>query len=377
MHVVFLSGEYPLWTAGGVGTFIQTFGRSLVRAGHAVSVLGPGKDRDEVRMEDEGVQIYRLPANKGRLPNFYVNGVRINKKLKQLHAQNPISIIESAEAGMALLSRTHPAKKVIRLHGGHHFFAEAENRGISWRRGRLEKQSFKKADGFIAVSNYVKEHTANYLSYRNKPLEIIPLPLDTTKPLPTVEVQPDHILFAGTVCEKKGVRQLLEAFQLVRHKYGEKQLNLYGREWLYPDGTTYEAMLRETFDATYFENVNFHGSILRDELDKKYAEAAFCVFPSHMETQGLVSIEAMLLEKPVIFSEYGPGPETVEHGKTGLLCDVYNPEDIADKMIWCIEHPRKAAELGKNARAVIMKKYNARLILERNLAFYQRILNAN
>ena len=59
-------------------------------------------------------------------------------------------------------------KYVIRLHGGHHFFAEAENRGINKWKGFQEKRSFKKADAFIAVSNYVKNHTATYLSYYNK-----------------------------------------------------------------------------------------------------------------------------------------------------------------------------------------------------------------
>lgn len=374
MHIVFLSGEYPLWTSGGVGTFIQTFGRSLVQNGHSVSVVGPGKEKQELKMEDDGVQIYRLPKNGGPLPNFMFNGLQINKKLRQLQNEQPITIIEAAEGGLAFLSKGHPAKKVIRLHGGHHFFAEAENRKINWRKGWLEKKSFAKADGFIAISQYVKDHTAQYLSYGNRPLDIISLPLDTSKQIPKVTVQEDHILFAGTVCEKKGVRQLIEAFKLVRAQYPNKILDVFGREWFYPDGSSYHQMLTEKYDASYFENVNFHGSIARDTLDKKYAEAAFCVFPSHMETQGLVSIEAMLLGKPVIFSKYGPGPETVEHQKTGLLCDVYDPKDIADKMIWCIEHPQEAALLGERASKLVKTKYDANTILKKNINFYQRLI---
>lgn len=375
MHIVFLSGEYPLWTPGGVGTFIQTLGRALVREGHEVSVVGPGKDSKEIQMEDEGVKIYRLPVNRGKLPNFWINSLRMNRKLRLLHSQSPISIMESAEGGFALISAKHPAKKVIRLHGGHHFFAEAEKRPIHWRRAQLEKRSFKKADAFIAVSNYVRDHTANYLSYGVKPLEVINLPLDTSIKVPEVTVKRDRILFAGTICEKKGVRQLLEAFKLVRRQYPEKELDLFGREWFYPDGTTFEAMLRNTLDRSYFDNVHFHGSIPRDELDQKYAEAAFCVFPSHMETQGLVCLEAMLLAKLVIFMKYGPGPETVQHQKTGLLSDVYAPEDLAQKMIWCIENPGKAEEMGRNARSIVMEKYNSAFILEKNLAFYNRVLD--
>jgi glycosyltransferase involved in cell wall biosynthesis len=374
MHIVFLSGEYPLWTSGGVGTFIQTFGRSLVREGHLVSVVGPGKASTEIRLEDAGVQIYRLPHNSGKLPNFLFNSIQINKRLKKLQKENPISIIESAEAGLALISKRHPAKKVIRLHGGHHFFAEAEKRGVNWRKGLLEKISFKKADAFIAISDYVKEHTAKYLSYRNRLIEIIHLPLSTAVEIPVVALDLDLILFAGTVCAKKGVRELIEAFKIVHQKYPDKILDIYGREWYYPDGSSYTEMLKQSFEADFFEKVHFHGSIPRDELDIKYTQAAFCVFPSHMETQGLVSLEAMLLKKPVVFSEYGPGPETIVHGETGLLCDVYDPKDIAEKMIWCIENPMDAQVLGENARKVVLEKYDSKAILLKNLSFYEQIL---
>lgn len=374
MNIVFLSHEYPLWAPGGIGTFLQTFGRTLVANNHKVTILGVGVSEKEIYLEDKGVQLIRLSKTNGILPGFIHNGIQLNKKLKELHKQQPIDIIESAELGLALLSNTHSAKKVIRLHGGHHFFSEAEIRGINWRKGFLEKRSFKKADGFIAVSNYVKEHTAKYLSYHNKPLEIINYPINTSLEKPTLEVQKNHILFAGTVCEKKGIRQLIEAFKIVRDLYPDMILDVFGWDWFYPDGSSYIETLKKNFDDSYFKNVMFHGTISREELNIKYAEAAFCVFPSHMETQGLVSLEAMFLKKPVIFSEYGPGPETIEHNVTGLLCNVYDPADIADKMIWCIENPEKANQLGMNAEKIVRVKYNKETILQKNLDFYTNLL---
>ncbi|MBX2828654.1 MAG: glycosyltransferase family 4 protein [Flavobacteriaceae bacterium] len=374
MHILFLSGEYPLWTSGGVGTFIQTLGRALVKDGHSVTVLGQGKDKEEVYLEDEGIRIFRLPKNTSKLPNFVFNARQINRKLKIIQKENPISIIESAEGGLALITKKHPAKKVIRLHGGHHFFAEAERRPIHWRKGKLEKMSFKKADGFIAISQYVKQHTQNYLSYGNKPVSIINLPVGIPSEGINASTDPDRILFAGTICEKKGVKELVEAFQIVKEHYPEKHLDLFGREWFYPDGTTFEAEIRNSFPASHFENIHFMGAIPRKELDEKYAKAAFCVFPSHMETQGLVSLEAMALAKPVIFSQYGPGPETIEHGTNGLLCDVYKPSDIAEKMIWCIEHPKKANELGIKGRKTVAEKYDPNKILRQNVSFYKSLL---
>ncbi|NNK71778.1 MAG: glycosyltransferase family 4 protein, partial [Flavobacteriaceae bacterium] len=321
----------------------------------------------------KGVQLIRLPKNNTVFPNFVYNSRQLNRRLKEMQSDSPIDIIESAELGLAIISRSHPAKKVIRLHGGHHFFSEAEKRGINWRKGKLEKTSFKKADGFIAVSNYVKRHTSKYLSYHDKPVEIINYPIETNLEVPNVEVENDNILFAGTLCEKKGVRQLIEAFKIVKQTHPHMKLNLFGRDWYYPDGSSYIEMLRSNYDSEYFNDVTFHGAVSREELNDHYAKAALCVFPSHMETQGLVSLEAMLLRKPVIFSEYGPGPETIEHGNTGLLCDMYEPEDIAAKILWCIENPDQAAELGIKAEPHVRKKYDKNTILDKNISFYKSL----
>lgn len=373
MNIVFLSSEYPLWYPGGFGTFLQTFGRALVKNHHKVTVIGPGTSSEMVYLEDEGVRLFRLPKTKGRLPDFLHNGIQLNKKLKELQEEDPIDVIEASELGLALISKRHPAKKVIRLHGGHHFFSEAEKRGINWRKGMLEKRSFKKADAFIAVSNYVKEHTQKYLCYHNKPVEIINYPIDTSLIVPTVEIKFDRILFAGTVCEKKGIRQLIEAFKIVREKYPQMNLDVFGRDWHYPDGSSYMEMLKQTYDRSFLDKVIFHGSVKREVLNVKYAEALFCIFPSHMETQGLVSLEAMLLKKPVIFSAYGPGPETISHMETGLLCDVYDPKDIAEKMIWCIENQDKAKALGIKGNEVVRKKYEKQFILRKNIEFYKKL----
>lgn len=265
--------------------------------------------------------------------------------MKQLHKAHPIDIIESAELGLALLSHKHPAKKVIRLHGGHHFFAEAEKRGINWRKGLLEKRSFKKADAFIAVSKYVKDHTGTFLSYHSKPVEIIPHPLDNTMEKPEVTVKEDHILFAGTVCEKKGVRQLIEAFKLVRQKYPQKMLNIFGRDWFFPNGASYIEMLKSTYDASYFENVVFHGSIPRNELNIRYAEAAFCVFPSHMETQGLVTLEAMLLQNRCSFLNMVPVPKPSHILKTDCSVMSIDPKILPKKCFGVLKTPRQQTPL--------------------------------
>ena len=131
----------------------------------------------------------------------------------------------------------------------------------------------------------------------------------------------------------------------MRQRHPRLELDIFGRDSSV-SGSSYVQSLKDTFDSSWFEHVVFHGAVARHELNMRYAEAACCVFPSHMETQGLVCLEAMLLGRPVIFSKYGPGPETIDHLATGLLCDAYDPADIAAKIVWCIEHPDEARALG-------------------------------
>jgi len=48
--------------------------------------------------------------------------------------------------------------------------------------------------------------------------------------------------------------------------------------------------------------------------------------------------------------------------------------DTAKKMIWCIEHPIEANQLGINAEKMVRVKYDKSLLLQKNLVFYKKII---
>jgi glycosyltransferase involved in cell wall biosynthesis len=128
-------------------------------------------------------------------------------------------------------------------------------------------------------------------------------------------------------------------------------------------------------DEAWVKAVVFKGSVLNTLIPSIYNQARICVFPSHMETLGLVAPEAMLMEKPVIFTNKGPGPEVIKDGITGLLCNPHSPEDIAEKVIWMLQHPVEAQQMGKNARKDILQRFDVEVILKQNIDFYQSIAN--
>lgn len=380
MHICFLTNEFPKdgFPHGGIGSFIKTLAIALVKKGIKVSVVGINYTANYETEIIEGIKVYRLKSSKIKGLSWYFNSKKINKKIKEIHNQNPINIIESSELGFAFIAKIKGIKYVIRLHGGHHFFAESENRKINKWKGFQEKRSFKKSDAFIAVSQYVKNHTEKYLSYNEKPLCYINNPINTELFQPIKkDVPKTKIVFVGTVCEKKGIRQLIQAFPIVKKKYSDATLEIYGRDWFFPDGSSYVNMLKEDELpqlGKIVKDIYFHGAVSYINIPTVYAEASVCVFPSHMETQGLVAPEAMAMGKPVIFTKLGPGPETINNYETGLLCDPYNPNDIAEKIIWVFSHKEKVNKMSKVARKFVIKKYGLQYIVCKNVDFYQYVM---
>ncbi len=381
MHICFLTNEYPKagFSHGGLGSFVKTMAEALVKNGTQVSVVGLNYGYSSETENLNGVTIIRIQKSKVKGLAWYFNSKMIVKTIAAIHEKTPIDIVEGAELSFAFLPKIKGIKYVIRLHGGHHFFAEAENRGINKWKGFQEKRSFKKADAFIAVSNYVKNHTATYLSYHNKPIEVIFNPINSQlfQPL-DIAIESNNITFAGTICEKKGVRQLIQAFPLVKDKFPNAVLNLYGRDWLFLDGSSYIKMLQETELpklGTFAKDVIFHGAVSFADIPKVYAKAAVCVFPSHMETLGLVAPEAMAMGKSVVFTELGPGPEVITDGETGLLCNPHKPKDIADKIEQLLENPDLAIVLGKKARLNVLNQFEITKLELLNMTFYSKLVD--
>ena len=381
MHVCLIAHEYPKpgFPHGGVGSFLKTLAPKLVENGFKVTVIGVSYTNTYEHVDDKGVSVYRLNYTRIKgLTWFFIARV-INKKIAEINKLSPIDVIETSELDLAFITKLKNVKHIIRMHGGHHFFAESENRNIKFWKGFQEKRSFKKADAFIPVSNYVKEHTEKLLNFQNKPIQLINLPIDIKLFSPIQnQIKKFSIVFVGSVCEKKGVRQLIQSFPLVKEKFPEATLQLYGRDWFFPDGKSYIKMLRETELPKLGKLQNdifFHGNVEYVDMPKTYSNAHVCVFPSHMETQGLVAPEAMAMGKIVIFTNKGPGPETIIEFENGLLCDPFDPENIAEKINWVFNNDEKVPLISKNARETVLKKFSTSIIVQKNIDFYNKIIN--
>jgi glycosyltransferase involved in cell wall biosynthesis len=302
-----------------------------------------------------------------------------NAALKIINKSAKIDIVEGSELGLAFLKKIPGVQYVVRMHGGHHYFALAENRKKEPWKVFQEKRSFAKADAICAVSNYVADTTKNLLGLKNRTVHVIYNPINTEafSQVDYAKSVPNRILYVGSLVEKKGVRQLIQAMPQIVESISDTELYLVGRMGNIPGtGQSYEPVLMNSIPAEIKDKIHFTGAVPHTEIPAYLESAEVCVYPSHMEAMPIAWLEALAMGKPFVGSKTGPGPEAVKDGETGLLCDPHNPADIAEKVIWMLQNKEAARNMGLAARADVLQRFNIETLVRANLDFYQSCLDA-
>ena len=376
MHICYLCDEYPPSLHGGVGSFVQTISRELVKRNHLVSVVGFYDVKEKLEWQDMGVRVIQLSRSKIPLLNILIHRIVLARELKLLNKKVALGIVESPELGLAFLPKLLGVGFVIRLHGGHHFFSTELGKRPKMGRGWYEKMSFRNADFFCAVSQYVAEQTQNLL-HINHPIAIIPNPVDTDLFFSMQKEEDDNLIaFVGTVCEKKGIRRLIQALQYILDVQPNVRLLVIGRDQFDKDlGMSFTENLKANTEPDVLSHISFLGAVKHDDLPALLSRTSVCIFPSLSEIFGITVIEGMSLQKAVIASNAGPIPEIIDDGVNGLLCDPYDPHSIADKILYVLGDSSLRKDLGRAARQKAKAEYSVDVLMKKNLAFYERCLS--
>jgi glycosyltransferase involved in cell wall biosynthesis len=375
MHICFLCNEYPPSRHGGIGSLTQTLGRALTRNGCRVTVAGVYPIGKAIREEDEGVSVIRLPHSGVRGASSVINGYKLVRALKALNRQSPIDVVDGPELSFADFSLSGPATKVIRMNGGHHFVSTALGQRPAIWKGWQERRSFARANELCAVSEFVAETTREMLKLGNRPIEILPAPVDTErfKPRPEIHEEDGLIVFTGALCETKGVRQLIQAMPQIVAKIPRARLLIIGRDSVDPlTGASFKSLLKKLITPALKSRIEFGNFIENRLLPEILSRASVCVYPSHVEAHGIAVIESMAMGKAVVASRTGPGQELVEDDISGMLCNPHSPASIATKVINLLEDSQLRRQIGARARLRAVSKFSIETQLRPNIEFYQR-----
>ena len=383
MHICIICEEYPPAPHGGTGASYRDLAEGLAAAGHRATVIGvcttrPASSRtDEMRNGVRVITLPRAPARFGtRLGGWWERRALLGE-VRRLHRLAPVDILEASDYnGWLSHGSVCGIPSVVRIRGSNLFFDSELNRPPSIFEHRHERASVQKATHLGSVSRYAAERTMKLCGVEGRECTILPNGVEVTRfaPSASVAVEPGLIVFVNSLNPKKGIEQLIDSVNEILPPRAEGRLVVIGEDTQSKGTGRYLASLKERVAPAIRERVEFTGRLAREQIIPWLQRAAVACYPSHMETFGIAPLEAMSVGRPTIFSTLGPGPEVVEDGVSGLLCDPRDPKDIARCITTILDDGALAQRLGDAARKRVLEVFDSRGWIGRNVAFYERCI---
>ncbi len=251
----------------------------------------------------------------------------------------------------------------------------------------LEQQGFlinffrglilKKADRATAISRYLKNYIFQIAP--NLKTEVIPNGVDIehfskefsygemTALENKLGVMPDDkvIISVSRLVPKNGVDLLIRATAVLKQRSSDSY-----RLLLVGDGEQREELKRLVVELGVDDRIIFAGSVNNEDLPLYLKISDVFVRPSRSEGLGSAFLEAMVAGVPIIGTKVGGIPDFLEDRKTGLFCAL-EPADIAFKISLILENAKLKDEIVKNARELVIERYDWDNIADKFRKIYQ------
>jgi N-acetyl-alpha-D-glucosaminyl L-malate synthase BshA len=237
----------------------------------------------------------------------------------------------------------------------------------------ITKFSIEKSDGVTAVSIYLRDLTYREFDIK-RPIEMIPnfVNCDVFARSGDRELRKKHaaqgdkiLVHISNFRPVKRVTDVIEIFDRVRQKIPSRLLMIGDG----PERSNAEWLARNKQLGC---QVMFLGK--QDSIAEILSVADLMLLPSETESFGLVALEAMACEVPVIASDVGGLPEVVRDGRDGYLIKPYDVETMALKAIGLLADEQKQRSMGKSGRQHASENFCSDTIIARYEEYYQRVI---
>jgi glycogen(starch) synthase len=413
MKIAVLVYEYPPKIVGGLGTYAAEITRKFVLMDNDVTVFTMNDDAGTLPRREiwRGIEIHRplhidvsdsLPDviaedikkwgrglqlfGKLLVYNYLTASKLINELIRKedvnydvVVAHDWLSVMGGVtvkkETGLPLAFHVHSTEKGRNLGDGSSVVSNIELRGA------------KMADLIVTVSYAMKDELIQLGFPRDKiqvsyngvdpqkydPESVSAEQVRKIKEFYGLKDEDFMILFLGRLVGVKGVDKLIMAMPHVLRKIPNAKLVIVG----VGDQQEYLANLTRTMRLNEYVRFRFD-FIPEEERILHYAACDVAVFPSYYEPFGIVALEAMSMEKPVVVGATGvSGMREIviccSEEQCGYHIDPNNPSDIAWGIISSLENPERQKWLGKNGRKRVLNEFTWNKIAEKTIELYEMI----
>ncbi|WP_458627279.1 glycosyltransferase family 4 protein [Winogradskyella sp. PC D3.3] len=381
IKIAFLTPEYPhskVKYAAGLGTSVGNLTKALGKQGHSIYVFVYGQNKDDYFIEN-GIHFYLIGDKNYRFAKWFRYRKHIQHSIQKVISEENIDILEVADwTGISALMR-FSIPVVMRFHGSDRYFCYLEGRKQKLKNKLFELLAVRGAVAFIAPTAFAGQLSKKLFKISDKKaIETIHYGLQLENFIndkPTI-FETNTVLYIGTLVRKKGVLELPEIFKKVKQKVPTAKLVLIGSDA--PDIVTGSSstwvLMKERFKDINLRDVQYVGKVPYSEVQNYIKNAHVCVFPTFAETLGMVTIESMALQKPVVNSNIGWAQELMEDGKSGFLIHPKAHELYASKIVSLLGNEDLCLNMGKAAKQFVEERFDIDKQAKKNIVFYRSIL---
>jgi glycosyltransferase involved in cell wall biosynthesis len=394
--ICFVSPEYwPL--SGGTGAYVYYLSNELLKNGYRIYVVTGSNQTVDVTVNKQLkvfflkiprtpiVKSFLLAANSYRKlnsehPNIDVDVTHVNLPLTPNFAVPPnfgkatICTVHSTWKGEAEAIRGEPFS---RLNANEKFMVS-----FNWFLRIFEEKMLDRSKKIIAVSHFTKKELTEYYQIPASKIRVIHNGVDIKKFQPAQDKRkikselgfnPDDLLIlsVGRLYARKGLFTLIDGMPPIMKRFKNAKFVVSGKG----QSDEMHKLIAHAEKVGVKDNLIFTGYYPDKKLPKLYQAADVFAFSTFYEHHPFAVLEALASGLPVVTTWVGGIPETIESGKNGFLVEPFNVRQFSDRILFLLEHPAEAAEMGQRARKTIVDQYDWRIVVKDAMEVYDEVLS--
>ena len=413
MKVGFFVWEYPPQLVGGLGTYAEYITKEFVEMGHDVAVFTLNTGELKTHEVMKGVEVHRpmIADASNVFPIFVTNDLvkwgtnirffsdifmynvlsatkLINGLIKKEGNKFDIVCVHDWLSSIAGMMTKNETKIPVVFHVHSTEWGRSGGQG-SEVVSHFEQATAQLVDHIITVSYAMHDDLTRH-GWSEPKISVVWNGVDTERYDPKncsqeaidglrekYGVQKDWnlVLFVGRLTWVKSIRNLVQAIPMVLSEYPKTKLVILGR------GEEQKDILDLAARLGIGKNVICRFEFVpEDERILHYAAADLCVFPSVYEPFGIVSLEAMAMEKPIVVGAHGIvgfREQVIPSGpnQTGIHVNGEDPSDIAWGIKQILKDLQAAKTWGQNGRKRALEFFTWRKVAEQTIDIYKSVIS--
>ncbi len=357
-----------IFATGGVESYVRNLSKELIEMGHDVEVIcadGPGENEVDQRIHTKTLKSRGKMANTSITPYLPLALHREDFDIIHTHLPTPWSADWSG-----LISRLKKRPLVLTYHND--IVGEGWAGQIAWIYNKTAlKLLMKSAGGIIVTRN---RYVSPYLKEYAGKVFFIPLGIDVEAFRPRAAPPKGDIFFLSVLDEfhrYKGLEVLFAALKIMKQELPDVRLVVGGR------GCMLDHYRRMAGSLGIGDNVSFAGFIPSEKLIEYYNGCRLFALPStdpRREGFGIVPLEAMACERPVVVTEIMGMAGDINECGAGMVVRCNDKEALASSMVAILKDDDLARRMGAEGRKLAIGKYSWRRAAEQIERVYRELL---